>query len=133
MSILPMPNGYIDNGYKVHRLVVLPDYQGLGIATKLLLWFANVLAKTNCKLYIRTSHVKLKNYLQHNKNWVETARSGQVSPPMMLKDKKVRKDRIAYSFKYIGEYDKRLNEQDVTLYFEKKKTERTKQISLFDM
>lgn len=133
LSILPMPNGYINNGYKVHRLVVLPDYQGLGIATKLLLWFANVLANTNCKLYIRTSHIKLRNYLRNNKQWVETSRSGQVSPPMMLKDKKQRKDRIAYSFKYIGQYDNNLNEQDVKLYKEKNKHTITKQISLFDI
>ena len=133
ISLLPLPNGYIENGYKVHRLVVLPDYQGLGIASKLLLWFANVLEKTNCKLYIRTSHIKLKNFLQHNKNWVETARSGQVSPPMMLKDTRVRKERIAYSFKYIGEYDEKLNEQDVTLYCEKHKNKKTRQLSLFDM
>ena len=74
-----------------------------------------------------------KYFGQHNKNWVETARSGQVSPPMMLKDTRVRKERIAYSFKYIGEYDEKLNEQDVTLYCEKHKNKKTKQLSLFDM
>lgn len=34
-SVLPIPSGTLKNGYREHRLVVLPDYQGLGIGTRL--------------------------------------------------------------------------------------------------
>jgi len=36
MAILPFPSGVIQNGYRISRVVVLPDFQGLGIGFKIL-------------------------------------------------------------------------------------------------
>lgn len=35
ISVLPQP-GFVKNAWRVHRLVVLPDYQGIGIGIRML-------------------------------------------------------------------------------------------------
>ena len=35
VATLAFPNGYIRNGWRAHRTVVLPDFQGMGIGTRL--------------------------------------------------------------------------------------------------
>lgn len=34
-SVLPIPSGTLKFGMRQHRLVILPDYQGLGFGTKI--------------------------------------------------------------------------------------------------
>ena len=128
-AILPMPNGYIENGFRIHRLVVLPDYQGLGIGTNFLEQISKLYASVDKKIYIRTSHIKLYNYFRKSKDWKETARSGTISPPTGIKSWKS-KDRIAYSFKYIG--DKKSILDNKYLERNKVKNEQGVQLSIFD-
>ena len=118
-ALLAFP-GSIKNAYRAHRIVVLPDFQGLGIGTKMLEYFANLHSKVGYPFYIRTSHVKLHNYLETSKNWKETARSGKKSPRnrWYMDD-----DRTPYAYKYIGEYNKELDKNDIYLYDIKKKEE----------
>ena len=35
-AVLPQPSGCYENAWRIHRLVILPDYQGLGVGVKLL-------------------------------------------------------------------------------------------------
>ena len=98
-AILPQPNGYCLNGYRVHRIVVLPDFQGLGIGTKLLEWICEYYNKQNKVMYIRTSHIKLASSLKRSKNWKETARSGKKSPKQNIWF--MDNNRTPYSFEYI--------------------------------
>jgi len=130
IALLPLPSGTIKNAFRVHRLVVLPDYQGLGIGTKLIKYFANLHAKLNYPFYIRTSHVKLHTYFSKNKDWIETMRSGKKSPNngMWYMDD----DRTPYSYKYVGEYNIELDKNDVVLYQKKIEVENEyEQIPLF--
>ena len=52
-----------------HRLVVLPDYQGLGIGTKFNDWCGEYMLSQGCKYYVKTAHYKLINYYKKNKYW----------------------------------------------------------------
>lgn len=97
-AILPQPNGYCMNGYRVHRLVINPDYQGIGIGKALLEWICEYYNAQNKVMYIRTSHIKFVNYLKKSINWKETARSGKVSPNHLWN---TNKKRTPYSFEYI--------------------------------
>lgn len=132
IAILPLPSGTIKNAFRVHRLVVLPDYQGLGIGTKLIEYFANLHAKLDYPFYIRTSHVKLHNYFSKSKDWIETMRSGKKSPNngvWYMDD-----DRTPYSYKYVGEYNQAIDNNDVVLYEQETKNEESndyEQIQLF--
>lgn len=122
IAILPQPNGYLKNAFRVHRLVILPNYQGLGLGTKILKEISRLYKSEGKSMYIRTSHKKLYNYFKNNTNdWKETGRSGTECPHHKGALWKIIDNRIAYSFKYVGD--------DVTtLVFPKKQ----KQMSIFD-
>ena len=133
MAILPLPNGAFKNAFRIHRLVILPEYQGLGIASNMISYFANLYAKQGKGFYIRTSHVKLKEYFSNSNKWIETNRSGKVSPSLMLNSKNKQKDRIAYSYKYIGKYNEYLDKDDVKLFFDNIKIEETSKVEQFNI
>lgn len=100
-AVITQPNGYCINGYRVHRLVVLPDFQGLGIGRKLLNWICEHYNSKGKVMYIRTSHVKLINSLLKSNDWKETGRSRGVSPSQKKKMKWKTTNRTPYSFEYI--------------------------------
>ena len=104
-AILPQPGvpGLKYPGWRVHRLVVLPDFQGLGIATKFLEYLGDMYAYHERRLYLRTSHVKLINYFLHSKKWQGDGKlihshqdTGQ------LAGRKINEVRLSTSFKYIA-------------------------------
>ena len=62
----PMRKGW----KRVHRLVVLPDYQGIGIGTKFIGEIAKVYTDNGYILNLTTTTPSLVNALRRNKNWV---------------------------------------------------------------
>ena len=65
-------NPYGGKYYRVSRLVVLPDYQGIGIGTKLLTAIAKYwTTKTQMPLFLITSNPQLKQLHKRSK-WVLT-------------------------------------------------------------
>ena len=126
-GILNTPRKGIPYGCSISRIVILPDYQGLGIGKKLLEQMTYLYASKGATMYIRTSHIKLANALLNSKEWVETQRSGTQSPQYGVLWEVIN-DRIAYSFKYIGNSESELVDNE--LHFQKKV--KIKPISLFD-
>ena len=61
-----MPSGTIQNAYRVSRLVVLPDFQGLGIGMKILNIFGSMYKTNNQTLYIKTSNPSLFKGMKRN-------------------------------------------------------------------
>lgn len=77
-------NSYIQTpmrkGYKrTHRLVVLPDYQGLGIATAFLNWTGDMLKKQGFVYTITSSQPSLLYALKKQPHWL-LKRIGHASP-----------------------------------------------------
>lgn len=114
IAILPMPSGTIQNAYRVSRLVVLPDFQGLGIGIKLLNYIGSLYAANNKKLYIKTSNPSLFKGMEYNtKYWILTNENNNINQIKKTNEKlinegkdnglKLRKESITKSYKYIGE------------------------------
>ena len=107
-SILAQPSGTYKYAYRVHRIVILPDYQNLGIGLKFLEFIADRYIKNGCKFYLRTTHLRMRSYCSHHNTWEERASSGKVSSESGangrivygVKDREL--GRIAYSFEYMG-------------------------------
>lgn len=105
-SVIPIVSGTLKNAYREHRLVVLPDYQGLGIGTTLSNALGQYYIDNGYKFFCRSTHVKLaNNRMKKDSPWIETSSSnklrvgvnGKNSHEFTYDDK-----RIAYSFEYVG-------------------------------
>jgi ABC-type lipoprotein export system ATPase subunit/GNAT superfamily N-acetyltransferase len=113
MGILPFPHGSIKNGYRISRIVVLPDYQGLGLGFKIINYFGELYAADNKTLYIKTSNPALFGAMKKNEDkWKFTngVSKSQLNSEWMEKQQTSDKggmlkmrNAITKSYKYIGE------------------------------
>lgn len=109
-SVLTMPCGTIKHAYRQHRLVILPDFQGLGIGTKVNDFLADLYVKNGYKYFIRTTHVRLKHHLASDKRWKATNGNEKKRSKKDI-DRNFSNDetgligdtRIASSYEYLGE------------------------------
>lgn len=107
-SFISFPNGHWKNGWRWHRIVVLPDYQGRSIGAKIIEYFGGILKYHGCLLYYRTSHLGLVNWFKRNKNWqkcgAEKYTKKQVSESSKISGRnwKIEENRTVHSFKYVG-------------------------------
>ena len=103
-SILPLPSGAFDNGYREHRLVVMPDYQGLGIGILVSEWMGGALAASKKILFTKTVNPALGIYRDKNRNkWKPTShhkRGMTVSESSRMMGGLTRP---SYCHKYVGE------------------------------
>jgi ABC-type polar amino acid transport system ATPase subunit/GNAT superfamily N-acetyltransferase len=68
LSVLPQP-GKVKRLKRVHRLVILPDYQGAGIGIKFLNEIGYIYKKEDCRFIINTTAPSLIYSLKNNKFW----------------------------------------------------------------
>jgi len=130
VAILPFPNGAFKDAFRVSRLVILPDFQGMGIGLKILNYISQLYLNDNKTMYMRTSNPALYLGLKKNKDWNETSNSGKDRKGGTLFKDGVKSYRIAYSFKYAG--NKTNDKIDViTFNAEAYKDVAQNQISLF--
>ncbi len=114
-SMLTMPSGTVKYAYRQHRLVVLPDFQGLGIGTKINDFLAKYYVDRGYKYFIRTTHVRLKNHLSKLPDWKGTSTNGKLRSVKSI-DEGIQKQkkglahtgiigdrRVAASFEYLGD------------------------------
>lgn len=62
VAALPMPSGTLQNAWRAHRTVVLPDYQGLGIGPRISDGVAQMMVDSGRRYYSRTSHPRFGGY-----------------------------------------------------------------------
>jgi len=72
ISILHFPHAKSKNIKKVHRLVVLPDYQGLGVGKIMLNEIGLIYRKNGFRFNIVTSSPNLIYSLKKSNNWIMT-------------------------------------------------------------
>jgi len=68
-SVLHFPHPYVHNIKKVHRLVIFPDYQGLGIGMRFLNEIGKIILADKNRFTITTSSPALIYGLKKEKNW----------------------------------------------------------------
>ena len=69
LSVLHMPHPKSKNIKKVHRLVVLPDFQGLGIGSYFTNYIANHYLSQNFRFTITTTNPSLIHSFKKNEKW----------------------------------------------------------------
>ena len=76
-AVLTSPSGTMKDAKHIHRLVILPDFQGLRIGTKWLEAMCELYLKQGFRVYIRTAHEKLGNHMERSPLWRDTPRNGK--------------------------------------------------------
>lgn len=110
MAILPFPHGHIKNGFRISRIVVLPDYQGLGLGFEIIDYFGAIYAADNKTMYIKTSNPALFGAMSKNTNkWMlcseftkEDLNSEKLEKMKQANDTGGFRNAITKSYKYIG-------------------------------
>jgi GNAT superfamily N-acetyltransferase len=101
-AIIHFPHPYVKNIKRYHRTVVLPDYQGIGIATVLRNYVSKIIKENGFRLYTTTSHPALIAILKKDNHWV-CRRKSRVSNTQKkgLLSKTASVNRITTSWEYI--------------------------------
>lgn len=107
IAVLPLVHGKILNAKRISRIVVLPDFQGIGLANRFMELICGGLKTQGFTTYITTSHPALIRSLNKSKDWSmarkpsRVARPGQTSavPANLISSG----SRITASFIYAGE------------------------------
>jgi ABC-type ATPase involved in cell division len=77
-SVLHFPHPHVKNMKRIHRIVVRPDYQGVGLGVKFMSEIAKIYAKTKYKVTLVTSAPSFIHGLQKNNDWVMTRKPSRV-------------------------------------------------------
>jgi ABC-type lipoprotein export system ATPase subunit/GNAT superfamily N-acetyltransferase len=101
LGILPFPGVGDEKTRRVSRIVVLPDFQGLGLGKNILNYISSLYAKEQSTMYIRTMSPALGLALSKDKNWIAT--SSNLKIPQADSNGRKLIERPSYSYKYIGE------------------------------
>lgn len=103
--------------WREHRLVVLPEFQGLGIGTAFSDTMAKEYTSRGLRYFSKTAHVAMGEHRENNPNWRPTSTNKVIRKSYMDKDGKPRKQngfgksldqitrdsmRACYSHEYIG-------------------------------
>lgn len=104
-AIIHFPHSKVKNFKKIHRIVVLPDYQGIGIGKVFLNSICEIYKKQNYRVLLTTSSPSFVFGLQYDKNWIMIRKpSKMIFSQSVLKEfkKTMSFDRLTASFEYIN-------------------------------
>lgn len=109
-AILNTPRKGIPYGCSISRLVIMPDFQGLGLSTKIFNFCGSLVKSMSddeheYKLYIKTAHQKFGEALSRNPNVRGTSFDGKGRDTKSADKAKYRNrlTRVSYCKEYIGE------------------------------
>jgi GNAT superfamily N-acetyltransferase len=114
-SVLAMPSGSLKRAWREHRLVVLSDYQGMGIGSAMSECVGEILLSEGKRFFSKTANIKLGSYRNAKPKWRPTSKNG-IARKDHLKSKRENYNnminkklslRVCYSHEYIGETDEK--------------------------
>ena len=72
LAVLPFPHPSYRNAYRAHRLVTLPDYQGVGLGNRFCDHLAGVYHSLGRPFFVTTGHPARVGTLSRNPRWAMT-------------------------------------------------------------
>lgn len=99
-AITHFPHPKCCNFKKIHRMVVLPDFQGIGIGKKFLNAVSEIYYKQNFRVLLTTGALSFINSLGREKDWKLTRKLGKVGESKGVLKGSTSKNRETASFEY---------------------------------
>lgn len=105
VGILNTPRNRMPYAMAISRMVILPDYQGLGLSTTIFNFVGGIVKSlgSEYRLFIKTAHMKFGEALSKNPNVKSTALDGKGKKKPFDKKYRNRLQRISYCKEYVGE------------------------------
>ena len=103
VSVLPFPHPKVKNRYREHRIVVLPDFQGIGVGVLMTDWIAEYYKKNGKTMICTTSAPSLIHARRKSKKWALTHFGRKADKGTNSIMNTTSRDRITASFQYVGE------------------------------
>jgi len=104
VGVLPFPGVGDEKTRRISRIVVLPDFQGLGLGKKILNYISSLYAAEKSTMYIRTMSPALGLALANDNNWIAT--SSNLKIPGQDSNGRKMIERPSFSYKFVGEISK---------------------------
>lgn len=110
-SVLTFPHPYLKRCKRIHRLVILPDFQGIGIASYFSETIAEMYKQQGYTFIITTSNPALIYKMCKSHKWIATTKKERKSPGnkrgySISRPNNTSCNRLTVSFKYVGENGK---------------------------
>ena len=121
VALLTLPGRDVKHAWREHRVVVLPDYQGMGIGNKLSETLGQAYIEKGCRYFCKTSNPRMGEHRESSPLWRPTKRNRSSREDYIDKDGNVRGNswekgygmtneltikhahRVCYSHEYIGD------------------------------
>lgn len=105
VAIINQPRKGCSNGFAISRIVIMPDFQGMGLGVKLSEFTGGVIKNQNGLCFIKTVNPALGEYFNKSKLWRGTTNNGKSRTIKEDTDKSARNrlERASYCHEYIGE------------------------------
>lgn len=101
IAVSPLPHTI--KAKREHRLVILPEAQGIGIGSSVSEYMGKKYRDLGYRYYAKTTHPKLGNYRNKTKNlWKPTSTNGKIRNNKGLGNNWDQKSRTYYSHEFIG-------------------------------
>jgi len=97
------PTGSVPNGYGLSRTVVLPDFQGMGIGSKISEFTAAILINEGKRVFTKTVNPALGEYRERSKLFRPTSKNRKIRKDADTDNAGKRLSRASYCHEYIGE------------------------------
>jgi len=101
-AVINQPRKGCPNGFAISRIVVLPDFQGMALGTKICEFTSALFTNQGGKVYIKTVNPALGVYHNKSDKWRGTLKNGKIGNTND-NNAKGRFSRISYCHEYIGE------------------------------
>jgi GNAT superfamily N-acetyltransferase len=102
-AVIPQPSGHYKNAVRESRIVILPDYQGLGLGYSISEFTAGLYKCGGYRYFTKTVHPALGNYRAKSNNWKPTAKNGKIGKEIGRNTLNcVAKERNSFCYEYYG-------------------------------
>lgn len=97
------PTGAVPNGYGLSRTVVLPDFQGMGIGSKISEFTSAILVNEGKRVFTKTVNPALGEYREVSDVFRPTSKNRKIRKDANTDNAGKRLSRASYCHEYIGE------------------------------
>lgn len=119
LALLTLPGRDVQHAWREHRLVILPDFQGMGIGNKFSEYIASLYVQRGCRYFCKTSNPRIGEHRNKSPLWRATSTNGMARESYLNTDGSLRDwnprygmkqelvkyhaHRVCYSHEYVGD------------------------------